>query len=45
MITCASEMSGRASIGIWRSAQMPASTSRSVPVKRSSEDEETIAGA
>src|ERR1700732_446213 len=33
MITCTSEISGKASSGIRRSAQTPASTRRSVPVK------------
>src|SRR5579859_760125 len=33
MITSTSEISGSASSGIWRNAQMPASTSSSVPVK------------
>src|SRR5438132_1586726 len=33
MITCTSEMSGRASRGIWRIDQIPASVSRSTPVK------------
>src|ERR1700730_4875366 len=32
-ITSTSEMSGRASSGIWRKAQIPASTSSRVPVK------------